>query len=150
MKQQIPFSERIRKQSGQLKNPSVQPAVGAQKVQQVSFAERVREQARQGGVENLAVLSQRIPLFFQGVAALTGIRSQRENLECWSRWEKTLYQKQYASGTMHEGEYRCFHNWLFWSGMDLTEDDDAEFFIYMLLEPMYWIEEYADTQRGDL
>lgn len=153
MKQNISLTTRVRKQAGQLEKPPARPAVGPRKVQQIPFAKRVRETAQKENerdVKDLEVLSQRLPAFFQGVAALTGLRSQRENIECWSRWEEKLYEEQYGFGVMNKGESKNFHCWLFWGGLDLTEGEDAELFTHILLEPMYFLEQYADKQRGDL
>lgn len=96
------------------------------------FSERLKEKANKGGVDSLDVLAQRLPFFSRGVAALTGMRCHRENLECWSRWDQ-------ESGRLNS--IRPLHFWLALGCNDLKNENDPELFGRLLLEPMYWLEE---------
>ena len=53
-------------------------------------------------MESLDVLSQPPPFFFQGLAALTELRCQQENLECWLRWHEALLQEQRRPNHAHK------------------------------------------------
>lgn len=96
-------------------------------------------------VESLEALSLRLPLFFQGLAALTGMRCHRENLDCWSRWER---MEEEQNG--HPREETDFLYWLAYGGLQLAIADDEELFTNLLLEPMYWLDECAKAQKGAL
>lgn len=93
-------------------------------------------------VESLEAMSRRIPFFFQGVAALTGMRCHRENLACWSRWERM--EEERSGKPSEETGFLC---WLAGGGRDLAMADDGEFFANLLLEPMHWLEECAKAQE---
>ena len=124
------------------------------KEKNIPLTERIQKLGGPDGslhVVSLEVLSRRIPLFFQGIAALTRMRCHRENLSCWLRWE--AMEKEYYSKRVGHGQPCKEKNllyWLCWGGIDLTKADDEEFFANLLLEPMYWLEECAKTQKGTL
>ena len=114
----------------------------------VPLAVRLKNQIEQeDNLTGLDVLCQRLPFFFQGVAALTGMRCQRENLERWSHWEEAGLVDLDA----HKRHIKkSFHYVLILAGLYLTEDNDAEPLTYLLLEPMYWLEEYSNSQKGEI
>ena len=106
------------------------------------LAERLQELAVPHScsyVESLEVLSQGLPFFFQGVAALTGMRCYRENMDYWSRWE--MMEEKYCPGK------KDFSYWLDGGGWDQAIENNEEFLTNLLLEPMYWLEECAKTQE---
>lgn len=76
------------------------------------------------------------------------MRCQRENLECWSRWDAAFYQMQRKD--KNRRLCRKFLFWLIWGGQDLIKDNDEEAISHLLLEPMYWLEESACAQKGAL
>ena len=113
----------------------------------IPLAERLREQNERDKLNSLDVLCQRLPFFFQGVALLTDTRGQRENLACWSRWEDAGFS-DVRKQDRHKK--RSFHYALVLAGIYLVEDNDPEPLTHLLLEPMYWLEEYSNTQKGAL
>lgn len=110
--------------------------------QQISFAQRLKGQSQRNPVETLEVLTHRIPFYFQGLAALTGQRRQRENLACWSRWEECYYREEFGPGTPGRPvrQEKTLKDWLVWADLDLMAGE-ADMFIGLILEPMYSLEE---------
>ena len=118
---------------------------------QIPLADRLRKQEQEKPFESLPVLSRRLPLYFQGVAALTGQRCQRENIACWQRWEEGYYQENFSPGKpdapVRQEQPLAF--WFAWACIDLIQDGDAEMFTRLILEPMYWLSECRKAQEGD-
>lgn len=120
-------------------------------VKQIPLAERVSGQAAGDQLAGLSILSQRLPCYFQGVAALTGLRRHRENLEVWQDWEERYYEDNFGPdkpGAPVRQE-QSFSFWLRWAVLDLI-DGDADMLINLILEPMYSIAESRCAKKGDL
>lgn len=145
--QAIPFDERVK---GQTAKNGVKPPKEphAKKRQAAAFDERVRGQASQSGADPLYILSLPCPVFFQGVAALTGLRCQRENLECSLRWYEELLQMQRESNQRNPAVIPGFGTWMLWGANDLYVYKKPEALFNLLLEPMYWLEKTMDSQEG--
>ena len=140
--QAIPFDERIRRlTAGSGEAPSdVRPA---KECQSLPFEERMKDQAIQEGTEPLDILSLPIPAFFQGMAALTGLRCLRENMASCLRWyEMILREKRrrdQASGA--SSALPDFCTWLTLGVNNLFAYEEAAGLYRFLLEPMYQLEE---------
>lgn len=117
------------------------------------LSERLKGTSGRGGAAGLEVFYRRIPFYWQGVAALTGTRFQRENLSCLKRWEETYYQEREAGekrARRRKGrKYQDFFFWMIWGGLDLVQGNDPEMLTRLLLEPMYWMEELNEPQNGE-
>ena len=140
-----PLAQRLRETGGQRAPDFASGSAWEKKI--IPLAERLGDQSRQDMVSSLWVLRQRLPFFFHGLSLLTGQRSQRENLTCWSRWEEAGFS-DVRKRDRHKK--KSFHFALALAGIYLAEDEDLEPITYLLLEPMYRLEEYFNTQKGVL
>ena len=143
--QAIPFDERVKGQAvpNGVKPPNAPPV---KKRQAAAFDERVRGQAAQGGADPLDILSMPCPVFFQGMAALTGLRCQRENLECSLRWHEELKREANQKKTTAS---LVFGILMLWGASDLYVYKNPAGLFHFLLEPMYWLEKTVNLQEGD-
>ena len=111
----------------------------------VSLADRLDAADAQDEAAALDLLYRPPAFFFQGIAALTGMRCQRENLECWSRRGDEYYEDIFGPCR----EEKNFRRWLFGAGYGLVYLSSAAVLARLLLEPMYWLEKFTDTEKGD-
>ena len=111
----------------------------------IPLDERLRKTRETG----LAVLSQSLAVYHQGVAALTRMRCHRENLSCWPHWEKEHYEEQYKNIRFSPSRKDIKMNfWFRWGGLDILYENEIDLFQKLVLEPMYWLETCANAQEG--
>lgn len=112
--------------------------------QKIPLAQRPQALEQRRPANTLSVMSRRLPFYFQGIAALTRKRCHRENLRCWQAWEERFCRDSSDRG---QQEWALAY-WLYWACTDLLQDGDAEVFFYLILEPMYQLEECRRAQKG--